>query len=146
MCGRKSPMHTVCACSVLIAANTYVFLHPPQQQNTSNSLGQVMQNVESTNTSLNQLAQNVQSINNTEIAAQVNSILDARTPALPPNFSAELRNVAMHRNCTTNVENSCIIQPNSVPGLASAPCETTDVPLQLEVSTLFYYGNRVLGI
>ena len=105
-----------------------------------------MQNVESTNTSLNQLAQNVQSINNTEIAAQVNSILDARTPTLPPNFSAELRSVETHRNCTTSVENSCTIQPNNVPGLASAPCETTDVPLQLEVSTIFYYGNRVLGI
>ena len=103
-----------------------------------------MQNVESTNTSLNQLAQNVQSINNTEIAAQVNSILDARTPALPPNFSAELRSVETHRNCTTSVENRCTIQPR--PGLASSLCETTDVPLQLEVSTLFWYGNRVLGI
>ena len=98
-----------------------------------------MQNVESTNTSLNQLAQNVQSINNTEIAAQVNSILNARTPALPPNFSAELRSVETHRNCTTSVENSCTIQPNSV--VPSSPCETTDAPLHMEVSTLFWYGK-----
>lgn len=124
----------------------------PQQQNTtsiSNSLGQVMQNVESNSTSLNQLVQNVESINNTGIAAQVNSILDARTPTLPPNFSAELRSVETHRNCTTSVENSCTIQPNSV--VPSAPCETNDVPLHMEVSTLFYFvchhhGNKVLGI
>jgi len=126
----------------------------PQQQNTtsiSNSLGQVMQNVESNSTSLNQLVQNVESINNTGIAAQVNSILDARTPTLPPNFPAELRSVETHRNCTTSVADRCDINPLAIPGGGSALCETNDVPLHMEVSTLFYFvshhhGNKVLGI